>query len=139
MRLSDVRGERTLDVIADIIGPVANIAGDEDMRELFSRKPCPEGMTPTEFMLGRVSENLPSVLRSHKSDIIGVLAAIGGTTPEEYADGMDMVTLLRDVLELVNDKVFVDFLASLQQTSGAAGSQSGTTEARAAQTPSSDT
>ena len=139
MRLSDVRGERTLDVIADIIEPVANIAKDKAMGELFTRKPCPDGMTPTEFMLGRVSDNLPSILRSHKADIIAVLAAIDGTTPEEYAEGMDMMSLVRDVVELINDEVFTDFLASLSPTSGAAGSQSGSTEAQAVRTPSSDT
>ena len=30
MRLSDVRGDRTLDVIADLIDPISEIASDEE-------------------------------------------------------------------------------------------------------------
>ena len=44
MRLSDVRGERTLDVIADLIGPIAEIASDEEAAALFRREKVPEGV-----------------------------------------------------------------------------------------------
>ena len=45
MRLSDIKGERTLDVIAEIIEPIANIAEDEAAAELFRREKPPEGMS----------------------------------------------------------------------------------------------
>ncbi len=53
MRLSDIKGERTLDVIADIIDPIANIAEDEVASDLFKREKLPEGMTAKKFLLQR--------------------------------------------------------------------------------------
>ena len=38
MKLSDIKGERTLDVIAEIIDPVANIAEDKAASDLFQKK-----------------------------------------------------------------------------------------------------
>ena len=60
MRLSDVKGERTLDVIADIIDPIANIAEDKEASELFTRKKLPDGMDPRQvFSIGRGNLLLP--------------------------------------------------------------------------------
>ena len=38
MRLSDIKGDRVFDVIADIIDPIANIASDETASALFKRE-----------------------------------------------------------------------------------------------------
>ena len=40
MKLSDIKGERTLDVIADIIDPIANIAEDGWRLSCSSEKSC---------------------------------------------------------------------------------------------------
>ena len=42
MKLSDIKGERTLDVIAEIIEPIANIAADQTAAALFQRQRCPK-------------------------------------------------------------------------------------------------
>ena len=54
MKLSDIKGERTLDVIAEIIEHIANIAADQTAAALFQRQRCPKGKKPKEFMLERV-------------------------------------------------------------------------------------
>ena len=38
MKLSDVKGERTIEVIAEIIDPIANIAEDEEASAMFKRE-----------------------------------------------------------------------------------------------------
>ena len=38
MKLSAIHGERVFDVIADIIEPIANIAGDEKASAMFRRE-----------------------------------------------------------------------------------------------------
>lgn len=111
MKLSDVRGERCIEVIADIIEPVASIAQDEEAAALFRREKCPEGMEPSEFVLRRVTASLPRLLRGHKADVVAVLAAIEGVTAEEYADGMTLASLVRDVAELLTDEEFAAFFA----------------------------
>lgn len=114
MRLSDVKGDRTIDVIADVIDPIASIAGDEDAKELFSKKPLPEGLTPKQFLLKRVKAHLPGILKTHKEDFIAILAAIEGVSPDEYADGLNLVKLIRDCTALLTDEVFISFFTSPQ-------------------------
>lgn len=119
MRLSDIKGERTLEVIAEIIDPIANIAEDEQAAELFTRRPLPEGMTPNQYLLARARRAVPALLRGHKRDIIALLAAIGGTTPEAYEKALDMPRLFKDCVELLTDEAFMAFFTSA--ASGAEG------------------
>lgn len=120
MKLSDVRGERTLDVIADLIGPVSRIAQDKEAAELFTRRTPPEGMEPGEFFAERVKKSVPKLLKSHKQDVIAVLATIEGTDPDEYSKSLNLAKVLRDVVELMTDEVFVGFLSSSETETGQA-------------------
>lgn len=112
MKLSDVKGDHTLDVIADLIDPIANIAQDKDIAKMFKREKVPEGMEANEFFAQRMRAGMPVLLRGHKRDIIKILATIEGVTPEEYAEEMNLVKLIRDFMELVTDETFLGFLAS---------------------------
>ena len=51
MRLSDIKGDRTLEVIAEIIDPIANIAEDEEASAMFKREKLPDGMTAKKFLM----------------------------------------------------------------------------------------
>lgn len=114
MRLSDIKGERTIDVIAEIIEPIAEIASDPKASELFGRRPLPEGMTAKEFALKRISSGAPALLKDHKKSIIAILAAINGIEPEEYTETLGFIKLLKDVSELLTDDVFVGLFTSAQ-------------------------
>lgn len=106
MRLSDVKGERTLDVIADIIDPIANIAEDKEAAELFTRKQLPDGMTPKMFLLQRARKSVPVLLKAHKTDVITILSTIEGTSPEDYAGTLNLAKLFKDCVELLTDEAF---------------------------------
>lgn len=106
MRLSDIKGERTLDVIADIIDPIANIAEDEVASELFKREKLPEGMTANKFLLQRARKAAPALLKGHKGDIISILSTIEGTTPEAYTGTLNLVKLIKDTIDLLTDEAF---------------------------------
>lgn len=112
MKLSDIKGDRVLDVIADIIDPIANIVQDEDVAAMFERKAVPEGMDARDFFAKRMRKGMPVLLKGHKADIIAVMAAIEGVTPEQYAASLDFPKLLTDVMELVTDDTLLDFLSS---------------------------
>ena len=118
MRLSDVKGDRVLDVIADVITPIANIAEDENASALFRKEKLPDGMTPKGFMLQRMKKSLPSLLKGHKDDIIAILSSIEGVTPDEYAGGLDLLKLTKDFVDLVTDEAFNAFFISTQGSSG---------------------
>ena len=113
MKLSDIRGERTLDVIADLIDPVTSIAQDPAFQDLVSKKKVPEGTDPRQFFVQRLSKALPQLLRTRKREVIQVLATIKGVTWEEYAESMTLATLFTDAVELLTDEELLDFLPSV--------------------------
>nr|DAG17641.1 MAG TPA: hypothetical protein [Caudoviricetes sp.] len=112
MKLSDIKGDRVLDVIADIIDPIANMVQDKDVAAMFKREAVPEGMKARDFFAKRMRKGLPVLLKGHKADIIAIMAAIEGVTPEQYAESLDLPKLFTDVIELMTDDVFLDFLSS---------------------------
>lgn len=131
MKLSDIKGDRVLDVIADIIDPIANMAQDKDVAAMFKREAVPEGMDARDFFAKRMCKGLPVLFKGHKADIIAIMAAIEGVTPEQYAASLDFPKLFTDVMELVTDNALLDFL-SLSETgkdADAPGSASASSEA----------
>lgn len=114
MKLSDVKGERTLEVIADIIDPIANIAEDDTAIAMFKREKLPEGMTPNKFLMSRARKSLPVLLKGHKGDIIAILSAVEGVSAEEYAKTLNLVKLTKDCIDLLTDEVFMQLFISAQ-------------------------
>lgn len=131
MKLSSIKGDRVLDVIADIIDPIANMVQDKDVAAMFKREAVPEGMEARDFFAKRMRKGLPVLLKSHKADIIAVMAAIDGVTPGQYAESLDFPKLFTDVMELVTDDALLDFLSSSEtgKGAGAPGSASESFEA----------
>ena len=117
MRLSDVQGERTFDVIAEIIEPIANIATDKECANLFKAEQLPDGMSPTNFAIVKIKKYLPRMLKQHKSDIITILAAIKGETSEAYTKNLNLLVLMKDATELLNDESFGMLFTSAQSLS----------------------
>lgn len=132
MKLSDIKGDRVLDVIADIIDPIANMVQDEDVAAMFKREAVPDGMDARDFFAERMRKGLPALLKGHKADIIAVMAAIDGVTPGQYAESLDFPKLFTDVMELATDDAFLDFLSSSEtgKGAGAPGSASVSSGAR---------
>lgn len=119
MKLSEVKGDRVLDVIADVIDPIANIAQDKGVVAMFKREAVPEGMEAHEFFAARMRKGVPALLKGHKSDIIAILAAIEGVAPGQYEASLNLAKLFTDVMELLTDDAFVDFLSSSETGKGA--------------------
>lgn len=131
MKLSDIKGERTLDVIADIIDPIANIAEDAEASALFRREKVPEDMTARTFLLQRARKAVPALLRGHKRDIIAILSAVEGTTEEAYTASLNLVKLTKDAVELISDEAFLTLFISAQSgsSSGSAPENTGAPKA----------
>lgn len=130
MKLSEIKGERTLDVIADIIEPVANIAGDKEASKLFRRERAPDGVDHREFAINRLKKGVPALLKMHKKDVIAILAAIEGVTPAEYAAAMNLAKLAKDCVDLITDDEFANLFISAMPGEMNSGSASQTTEAQ---------
>lgn len=127
MKLSDIRGERTLEVIAEVIDPIANIAADQVAAELFTRKKVPQGVQPRQFLLQRIQAAVPALVKDHKADIIAILSALEGVSSEEYTSSLNLVKLIRDFTELLTDEVFTTLFISAQSDTSSGSVQETTT------------
>lgn len=126
MRLSDIKEDRTLEVIAEVIDPICNIAEDDEASAMFRREKLPEGMEPKKFLLARARKSLPVLLKKHKGDIIAILAAIEGVPPEEYKRALGMVKLLNDIVDLLADEAFTELFISAQGGNSSGSAQENT-------------
>lgn len=123
MRLSDIKGDRTLDVIAEIIEPIANISEDEEASAMFKREKLPDGMTAKKFLMKRARKSLPVLLKGHKADIIAILSAIEGVSAEEYAGALNLVKLAKDCTDLLTDEAFMELFISAQSENNSGSAQ----------------
>lgn len=113
MKLSDVKGDRVIDVIADVIEPISNIARDKAVIEMLRNEANDKGEVKNPSML-HIATKLPKVLKHHKSDVIAILAAVNGVTAKDYAAELTMMKLVKDVYDLLTDRSFSDFFKSAQ-------------------------
>lgn len=131
MKLSDIKGDRVFDVIAELIDPICNIAEDDAAMALFRRERLPDGMTAKQFLLKRTKKAAPALLKGHKSDMIAILSAIDGTAKDVYTEKLNLVQLVNDFIEMMTDDAFKDLFTSAQ-SENSSGSAQENTEAREA-------
>lgn len=115
MKLSDYKNEDALDLLADLLEPVAEIAADTEVVEAF------KGKTKLEA--------IKIAIKKHKKEVVEILARIENTPVEEYS--FNVFTLPLKVLEILNDKDLLDFFAMQGQIVGenVSGSAMGNTKA----------
>lgn len=99
MKLSEYRNEDALDLLADIIEPASEIMTDGEFKNLIS-KPDVKKVELAKYLL-----------KQHKTDIIAILARLNG---EDVYDA-SIVDILKQVLDLMNDKELIDFFVSQAQ------------------------
>ena len=133
MRLTDIKGERAIDVIADLIEPVARIAADKEAAKLFRREKLPKGESAKGFLLKRICTSVPVLLRGHKDDLIEIMSAIEGVSKEAYAASLTIPKLIADIFGLPSDSELLALFGLAQTTeepsSGAAQADTQAAEA----------
>ena len=103
MRLSDFKGEEALDVLADIIEPLTMMLTDEEIQKLAAKR------APT---LKYVSP----MIKNHKPELIQILARLECKTVDEYMANLNLITLPKQVLELINDPEVQNLFHSQDQS-----------------------
>lgn len=126
MRLSDVHGERTFEVVAKVIPSIISIASDKRVTEALSSKV--DGCTDEELAAKKAERVLPLILGEHRADTVRILAAIKGVSPEEFMAGVNLMTLTVDVFEMLTDEVILGFLAPQGSSRGSSDGVSVSTE-----------
>ena len=107
MKLSDIKGERAVEVIADLIEPIANIASDKECADLFSVKPV-NGENKNVTARKHLVKKVPLLLRTHKRDVIQVIATLDGKSVEE----MNLFSITSALIGMVQDEALIQLFTS---------------------------
>lgn len=107
MKLSDIKGDEVMDMIADLIEPIAIIAEDKEASELFAKKPIPNGMDESAYVINRIRKSVPKLMKGHKKELIKILSIMNRCSVEEYESTMTLKKVIQDVGELLGDEEFI--------------------------------
>lgn len=124
MKLSELSTDRAADVLCEITPFLANLAGDtalqDTLRDKLKLKDGQKLSTAELYTFGaqKLAVIVPIVLKDHRADVFGMLAALNGTTATQIAAQgvMDTMGQLREVMQ---DEQLRDFFKSLQQEGNA--------------------
>lgn len=111
MKLSEVSGERVFDVLAEITDPVFAIATDEAVQATLQGIADKGKKAKGEDLLASVRAIVPVLVKTHREDVVAILAAIEGVTPEEYVKELTMPKLFAAITDVLTDEELLSFLA----------------------------
>lgn len=96
MKLSDFKGEKALDVLADILEPAVELMTDKEIIALFRS--------------GKKAKAVSTAIKNHKKAVISILAATEGVDPEDYQP--NVLSLPAKLLEILNDQELMSLFQS---------------------------
>ena len=116
MKLSEVKGEKALDMFADLIEPVTEILDDKEIAKIWkSRRKDGAG---TKAILGRA---VSAAIKNHKQAVIQILATLDDVPVEQYE--CNIMSLPKKMLDILNDPaIFELFTLQGQETQTTSGS-----------------
>lgn len=82
-KLTEIKGEEALDVLAEILVPIVEIANDEEVREGMEKN---------------VAKCVSIALKKHKEEVMDILRAIDGKEPD-----VDLLTLPVILMEVFSE------------------------------------
>lgn len=113
MKLSDIKGEEALDVLADLLEPAAEILSDKEVKTAFNKSP---------LVGAKVA------IKNHKKAVLTVLAVCDGADPATYKP--NVFSLPAKLLEILNDPEIIGLFNWQGQTDKtSSGSATENTEA----------
>ena len=107
MKLGDLKGERAIEVIADLIAPIANIATDPKNKDFF-RMEKREGEDDRTAAARELKKKIPFLLKEHKADVLAILCSIENKNPND----LSIVDIVSGMVELANDQEFLNLFLS---------------------------
>ena len=115
MKLSDLTTDRAADVLCEVSIYLVNITTDEELMGELKKRLQLTGHETTFETVAIAAEKMkkiaPIVLKKHKADIFGILAAVNGDTPEKVAK-QNIIKTMSQIKELVKDEELISFFKS---------------------------
>lgn len=106
MRLSEIKGEKALDMLADLMDPAGEIFKDKRFVEYCRSR--------------KLNEAVKIALKYHKKSVIEIMAYLDEEDPATYEP--NMLTIPFKLLEIVNDKeLLMLFRSQVQNTNPSSG------------------
>lgn len=115
MKLSEIKGERAIEVIAELIEPIAEIASSEKIKSMFPIVPK-DGETANEAAIRAIKSNIPELLKFHKKEVAKILGILENTEP----DKLSLATIAKGLVDMASDRAFVELFSSAVLTEEAA-------------------
>lgn len=118
MKLSSLSTARAADVLCEITPYIANITADKGLLDILSTKLGAENRSVAElYVYGakKIASIAPIILKTHRDDVFGLLAAVNETTAEEIA-AQNIIKTMSQIRDLAHDQEFIDFFKSWQQS-----------------------
>lgn len=119
MKISQLNTDNGLDVLCEIVPYIGNIIEDEKLTAELRRKTAlePSASMAEVYAAGidKLAKIVPVVLKTHRSDVYAIVAAINGKTPEDIAK-QNFLKTAADIRDIVQDKEFRDFFKSWRLT-----------------------
>lgn len=120
MKISELTTERAADVLCEVSIYALNILSDKEL--LASLRMQLEGTdgdrTKAEMIAiasEKVAELVPLLLKKHKDDVFGIVAAVNGLTLEQVRQ-QKIIKTMNAVKEMAQDKDLIDFFKSCVST-----------------------
>jgi hypothetical protein len=100
MKLSEIKGDRALDVMADLIDPIASIMSDKELVSAMNSK------LPTLLIAKKI-------LKSKKKEIITILALLNDEDVNTFEP--NLLLLPKMLIDLLSDKELMELFQSARQ------------------------
>jgi hypothetical protein len=120
MKISELTTERAADVLCEVSIYALNILSDKEL--LASLRMQLEGTdgdrTKAELIAiasEKVAELIPLLLKKHKDDVFGIVAAVNGLTLEQVRQ-QKIIKTMTAIKEMAQDKDLIDFFKSCVST-----------------------
>lgn len=119
MKLSQLSTEKAADILCEVGIYAVNIVTDEELMGEITKKLSAEDKPTKEqiisFATDKLSKLLPLILKKHKGDIFGIIAAVNEKTIDDVAK-QNIVCTMSEIREIIQDKELVDFFKSCGST-----------------------
>ena len=114
MKFSQLTTDKALDVLCEITPYIANIATDEELMAVIGKAVKSDGMTRAGVLLlgaEKLTKLIPVLLKTHRDDVYGVVAAVNGKTVDEIRE-QNIIKTTAQIVEVIKDKDLLDFFKS---------------------------
>lgn len=115
MKLSELSTDRAADALCEISAFLLNILTDEALRDSLKKQiDAEQPQTAGEkYAIGvqKIGQWVPLILKKHRDDVCGILAAINSVSIGEIR-AQSLAETMRQMKDLAEDKDLIDFFKS---------------------------